>query len=531
MVCKKCGFTQDTNAVFCSNCGENLRETEIVENLIENTNENTNENQVETNNETDVAAEVKQEIEAEINTLSSETPVIESLNDTQAEKTQAEKTEVEKTEDTQSLGTAPTLGEAPNVAPAPKSNATKSVGIVLVGLIGVLVIGVIIVVAMMFMKPSAGRAFLKTQSQMSKELEAANKSNVIAADIKKINEGSFILSYNMDNILSTNGILTGDAKNTTISGEYDSAAETFAYYVSSEVSNQQIMLNLLTMTAPGYKETYVKGTEENYKQFVSDITNLFSEVATTKGVKLDDEKYDYEYKFNVDAYALVNATIEYSERQQKLQNDFLTTLELNLQPLNTEDVGKLFTGVTGQPTNFMIDYYIQSYNEQLETVNAEISSYIDMYSSQYEESLDLAVSEFDIEEGEIFEVTMKTTDGVITYVELTDAIDTIVLEAKNFTSYLQSDYTFYVVGENQLEPIDFTVNITPERWNVGVTAAGSSLEFDWDLVATEDNLSLAVQDAYYGTNETVKGSLTGDYENGITLDMKDFGKIIFQAKK
>ncbi len=559
MVCKKCGFTQDADDIFCSNCGQKLNETETQETEIQEAQETTNENQTENNVlegtgtttentveelKIDVEAEIKQEIEQEIEAiinmdLTTDAPVIETLNNTVNEtvneiqtESLAAKIDLTKTEAIQNTENQNTEGTVPNAVPAQepvkKDKSMKNLLIVLGCLVGILVIAVVVVIVMFFTKPTLGRAGLETQSQIKKELEAAKTGNTLATDIEKINEGSFTLSYNMDNVLLANQMLLGDAKNMTITGDYDSTTETFAYYLSGEVANQQLLMDLMSMTAPGYKDTYVKGVKESNNQLLTDIVAVFSSVATTKGVKVEDAKYDYEYKFNVDAYGLQNAIIAYGDRQTQLQNDFLSTLEITLQQINPEEAGKLYTAITGEPTNFMIDYFVQNYNTQTAQYNMYFAEYIKQYSAQYETEMNALISELDIKQGEYFEVVIKTTDGVITYVEFIDDIDKIVIEANDFTSYLQSSYTFHVEGENQTEPLNLTLNITPERWIIGANAGGAKVELDWDLVATEDNLALAVNDGY--TDETVTGTLTGDYTNGVTLDMKDFGKLTFVPK-
>ncbi len=550
MVCKKCGFTQDINAIFCSNCGVNLKETEVVENATENqleTNTETNaigdvdtntvvdteiNNDVEANKEPEVKQDIEAEIKAEINQiLNSEVPVVETTTTPEIESlntTQSEKVQLTKTETTQSGDTQTTQGETPNVAPAPekKSSSMKTLVIILAGLTGVLVIAIIAVVFMFFMKPSLGRATVKTTAQITKELDSTKTGSALITDVQKINDGSFRMNYYMDGLLESNGYLNSDAKNIAISMDYYSEDELFEYYISGEISSEQFVMNLLSMKAPGYNETYVLAIEENNKQLLTDIAAVFAPVASTKGVKVQDGNFDYEYKFTVDAYELTNVLTAYNDRQAKLQNDFLKTVEFSLKELNPEDAGKVYTALTGEPTNFYIDYLVQNYNTQIGSYNAYITDYINMYVEQYELSMESAVSEFDVQQGDIFDVTVKTTDGLITYVELADDVDQIVIEANDFTSYLQSSYTFYVKGENETNPLDVKLNITPEKWIIGAYVGEIKAELNWDLVLTEDNLSLAVNDGY--TDETVTGTLTGDYSNGITLDMKDFGKLVLE---
>ncbi len=568
MVCKKCGSTLEPDAKFCSNCGMNLNEIENlnevvgnsaetqetaevkVEEVAENkevleatenkeTTETTEATEATENTEkvnVDVVAEVQKEIEDEINAeinanIIASTQAIESLNteslntqETQTEKVQLTKPENNSSEETQNVQfNAPTSEK-----PKKEGNPLKVLLIILAVLIGVLVVAVVIVVVMFFTKPSLGRAALETSNQITEELEAAKAGNTIATDFEKINDGSsFTMDYYMDELLSLSGMLYGDAENITFSVDYDNTNGLFEYYLSGNISGDEFVMEIMKMTIPEYQANYVLATEENNKQLLTDATALFSKYARTKGTKLEDGKYDYEYKFKVDGYELANILTSYADRQTELQSQLFDQLEIELQELDSVEAGKLYTVLTGEPTNFYIDYMVEDYNSQLEYYNGYIADYIQEAAALYESDMVAASEDLeDVQPGDYMDVVVKTTDGKITYVSFSDDSGTIVIEASNFTSYLQSTYKIYADGEaaNEIEPIEIRLDVTAENWSIELGADTGVISLDWDLVSPTDNISLGFNDGY--TNEKFTGTISGDYETGITLDMNDLGKIV-----
>ncbi len=489
----------------------------------------------------DVVAEVQQEIEAEINNLNVQQQPIEKLNqelnqelnqvDTNVQTEKVEKIELSKPENsTQENST--TQNVEINQEPEKKSNAIKILVIILAVLGGILVVGVIVVVAMFFMKPSLGRAALETQNQITKELEAAKASNPVAADLNKINDGeSFVIDYYMDELLEANYLLYGDAQDIVLSADYDNTTGLFEYYLTGKVSNEEFKIDIMKMTVTNYRETYLAAVEENNKQLLADATKLFSSAAMTKGTKLKDSKYDYEYKFEVDAYELANILEDYTIKQNELQSQLLAELNIELQKLDPVEAGKLYTVLTGEPTNYYIDYMVEEYNTEIDYYNMYIEESIEETITLYEEDMLYAQSELDnVTPGDHFDVVVRTQEGKITFVEFSDDYDTIIIEADDFTSYLQSTYKIYGKGETMstTDPLKLKLDITDENWGVEFGTDYGTILFDWDLVATENNISVGYKDMY--TNDKISGTISGDYETGITLDMKDFGKLVITPK-
>ncbi len=583
MFCRKCGCPHDADAIFCTKCGANLKEIEnnklVSENQQESKVEVNTEANTETNTETnntemnttpelsvntekveevqeikeevqetkeeaqevqevkkDVEAEVKQEIEAVINAginsdIKNETPVIESLNSTQTDKVDITKPENIATQTTQGVDTNTTTTQEPEK----KNNSLKVLLIVLVSLVGILVVAIIAVVIMFFTKPNLGKAALETQQQFTKEVEAANANNQVATDIKTLNEGSFTMVFYMDEILEQNYLLYGDAKDMAITVDYDVETGTFDYYITGVVENEEMLIEIMTMTIPEYQETYTKALEESNAQLSADLAEIFKGAIKAKGVKLDDVNYDYEYNFDIDAYELATALTEYSRRQAEIQNKLFAEMEIKLAKLDATEVGKLYTALAGEPTNYYVDYMVDDYNSQIDYYNEYLTTYFEDYADQYEEEMETAIDEFaDIQKGDYIDIKVKTTEGLITYIELYDDYDTIIIEAEDFTSYLQSTYKISAKGDwgDTVEPIKFKLDVTPEKWYLGLFVDGGELALEWDLVATENNISIGYEDSY--TDEKFTGTITGDAENGITLDMNSFGKLVFkpnQSKK